>query len=147
MEETATKSAEASKSEDKASSAADPPKSPRKRGSGESFPDKLHRLLEYCETEGLMDVACFCVHGRAFAIHKPRRFVAEVMPHFFKQSKISSFQRQLNLYGFTRIFDGPDNGGYYHEKFLKGQPELSANLKPCKVKGDGPRKKQSQAPK
>ena len=58
-------------------------------------------------------------HGRCFVVHKPKEFVVEVMPTYFHQSKLTSFQRQLNLYGFTRITRGPDRGGYYHELFLR----------------------------
>jgi hypothetical protein len=40
-----------------------------------------------------------------------------------------SFQRQLNLYGFRRITDGRDKGGYFHDFFLKGQRKLCNNIK------------------
>lgn len=39
------------------------------------------------------------------------------------------------LSGFRRISQGPDNGGYYHELFLKGRPGLVVNMKRTKVKG------------
>lgn len=100
-----------------------------------SFPEKLHRMLEAVEREGNSDVVSFFSHGRAFAIHKPRRFVLEIMARFFRQTRLTSFQRQLNLYGFRRISQGPDNGGYYHELFLKGRPGLCVNMKRTKVKG------------
>ena len=44
------------------------------------FPQKLHEMLEVSTMEGLSDVVSFFPHGRAFGIHKPRRFVQEVMP-------------------------------------------------------------------
>ena len=34
---------------------------------------------------------------------------------------------------------GPDNGGYYHELFLKGRPGLCVNMKRTRVKGNGKR--------
>ena len=93
------------------------------------FPEKLHRMLREVEQEGKSDVIGFFAHGRAFAVHDPDRFIAEVMPKYFKQSRLSSFQRQLNLYGFTRITSGPDAGGYYHELFLKGRPNLVIHMR------------------
>ena len=59
---------------------------------------------------------------------------------YFESSKFSSFQRQLNLYGFSRLSLGEDRGGYYHEYFLRGRPDLLTNLKRLRVKGSGVRK-------
>lgn len=78
----------------------DPPPDTRPRNRGgvaEPFPLKLHNMLETCEREGLGDVVSFFSHGRAFAIHKPRKFQDTVMTRFFKQTRLTSFQRQLNL--------------------------------------------------
>jgi len=55
-------------------------------------------------------------HGRAFHVHLPEKFVVDVMPKYFRHTRLSSFQRQLSLYGFTRLArKGPDRGAYYHE--------------------------------
>ncbi len=99
------------------------------------FPEKLHQMLQYAEKNDLTEIVSFFTHGRAFAIHKPVQFVADIMPKFFKQSRFTSFQRQVNLYGFQRLSQGPDSGGYYHELFLKGRPGLCINMKRTKVKG------------
>ncbi|KAL3937313.1 MAG: hypothetical protein SGBAC_007565 [Bacillariaceae sp.] len=101
----------------------------------EVFPVKLHRMLRQTEFEGKADIVSFCTHGRAFNIHKPKRFEAEVMNKFFRQSRVQSFQRQLNLYGFKRISRGPDTGGYYHELFLRGRPGLCVNMQRTRIKG------------
>jgi hypothetical protein len=99
------------------------------------FPEKLHKMLEYAEKNGLTEIVSFFPHGRAFAIHKPVLFTSDIMPKFFKQSRYTSFQRQVNLYGFRRISQGPDTGGYFHQAFLRGRPGLCINMKRTKVKG------------
>ena len=71
------------------------PDTRRNRGGvTEPFPEKLHRMLEQTERDGLSDVVSFFSHGRAFAIHKPKRFQTEIMPIYFKQTRLTSFQRQ-----------------------------------------------------
>jgi HSF-type DNA-binding len=54
---------------------------------------------------------------------------------YFQQSKLTSFQRQLNLYGFNRLTQGRDRGGYYHEYFLRGRPCLSKHMSRIRIKG------------
>jgi len=103
-------------------------KSP-KIANNDSFPHKLYRMLEEAEKDGMDDIACFSPHGKAFLIHKPREFLSDLMPKYFSTNRMSSFQRQLNLYGFRRVKGGADKGGYYHSFFLKGQPELCEKIK------------------
>ena len=98
-------------------------------GVSEPFPEKLQRMLREAEDSGMTDVVSFFSHGRAFGVHDIDRFTAEIMPKYFKQSKWNSFARQLNLYGFQRISTGPDSGGYYHELFLKGRPNLCLHMR------------------
>ena len=72
------------------------------------FPVKLHDMLQQIENDGLAHVVSWQPHGRCFTVHKPKEFVNHVMPHYFKQTKMASFQRQLNLYGFNRLTGGLD---------------------------------------
>merc|ERR1711862_479338 len=82
-------------------------------------------------------IISFFSHGRAFGIHKPKQFETYIMPKYFKHTRFTSFQRQLNLYGFHRITKAgsPDNGGYFHEMFLRGRLGLIVNMRRTKVKG------------
>ena len=90
----------------------------------ESFPEKLHRLLREVELEGLSDIISFTSDGRAFQIHKPKQFFDKIVPRYFNQSHLSSFKRQLNLYGFEALSSGPLKGAYFHQDFQKMRPEL-----------------------
>jgi hypothetical protein len=114
-------------------------------GVTEPFPEKLHRMLREIDEEGDDDIVSFYLHGRAFGIHDQDRFVKEIMPKYFKQTRLSSFQRQLNLYGFTRIGNGPDAGGYFHELFLKRRPTLCSYMRRVGVpRGEEYRRKQKE---
>ena len=104
----------------------------------DTFPFKLHRMLEHAEKSNLDDVISFTPDGRLFAIHKPREFVASIMPKYFTTSRMSSFQRQLNLYGFRRITEGRDKGAYFHKFFLKGRRGLCKKVKRKKTSSKAP---------
>lgn len=101
----------------------------------EPFPEKLHRLLVEVEAAGRSDVISFVANGRAFAIHKPDKFFKEIVPLYFRQSRLSSFKRQLNLYGFELINSGPARGGYFHESFVKDRPELCRQMRRVAIRG------------
>jgi len=106
------------------------------------FPWKLHIMLDaMSKIEGdNKAIVCWQPHGKAFMVHKPKDFVAEVMPHFFNQTKYASFQRQLNLYGFSRLTHGPDKGSYFHRCFIRGRRHLCKGMVRQKIKGTKVRK-------
>lgn len=58
------------------------------------FPVKLHALLCSGKYE---DIISWQPTGRSFIIYSPKEFVKSVMPKYFRQTKLRSFQRQLNL--------------------------------------------------
>jgi hypothetical protein len=101
----------------------------------QSFPMKLHSLLERVEVEGLSHIISWQPHGRCFCIHQTKEFAERVLPTHLRQGKLTSFQRQLNLYGFARLTRGKDAGGYYHELFLRGKGNLTKRMKRTKIKG------------
>ena len=85
------------------------------------FPAKLHRLLEENQHERIIS---WQPHGLCFIVRERDEFVKDVMPRYFSQSKMPSFLRQLNLYGFRRLETGLDKGGYYHRLFMRGNSQL-----------------------
>lgn len=64
---------------------------------------------------------------------------------FFSQTKYTSFQRQLNMYGFTRLVHAPDKGAYYSLCFLRGHPALVRHMVRHKIKGTKVRKSPVEA--
>lgn len=105
------------------------------------FPEKLHNMLEHIaqnEPE-LSSIISWQPHGRCFLVKDAKAFGANVLPRFFEQKKYASFQRQLNLYGFSRLTKGADRGSYYHELFLRSKKILCRGIQRMKVKGTGSR--------
>ena len=101
-------------------------------------------MLQEVQESGKADMISFFPHGRAFAVRDPDRFVSEVIPKHFRQSRLSSFHQQLNRYGFIRISLGPDAGGYYHKLFLKDRSNLCLHMRRAGLpKGDGRRKQRA----
>ncbi|CAJ1948775.1 unnamed protein product [Cylindrotheca closterium] len=102
--------------------------SPMQSSNSFQFPWKLYDMLEQAEQDGLHDIVAWqgdgATYGTSFRVFKPQVFVEKLMPRYFKQTKYKSFQRQLNLYGYTRINEGPGKGGYKHKHFLRGNKDL-----------------------
>ena len=110
------------------------------------FPMLLHKVLDEVDQEDLSSILSWQPHGRSFLLHKPKKFEQLLMPQYFTQcSKLPSFQRQLNIYGFKQITQGLDRGGYYHEYFLRGWSDLSVFLQRKRIRGTKRRARSSPA--
>jgi hypothetical protein len=110
-------------------------KSIAKGGVSTPFPWKLHEMLDSMAKKQDDSIVCWQPHGRAFMVHDPKGFVTRIMPDYFNQTKYASFQRQLNLYGFSRLSHGRDKGAYYHQCFVRAQRGLCRNMIRQKIKG------------
>jgi hypothetical protein len=102
-------------------------------GRVEPFPEKLHRLLFEVEAIGRSAVISF-IADDIFRIHDPVAFFRDVVPQYFRQSKLTSFKRQLKLYGFELISYGPYKGGYRHNMFSKKSAEKCREMRRVAIK-------------
>jgi len=89
------------------------------------FPMKLYELVD----AGPPDIVSWSESGSSFLVNNSEKFCSEVLPRHFRHSKMTSFQRQLNLYGFHRISKGADAGRYQHALFMRGRPDLVSQIK------------------
>eukprot|EP00523_Entomoneis_sp_CCMP467_P000745 CAMPEP_0168747782 /NCGR_PEP_ID=MMETSP0724-20121128/15835_1 /TAXON_ID=265536 /ORGANISM="Amphiprora sp., Strain CCMP467" /LENGTH=246 /DNA_ID=CAMNT_0008795585 /DNA_START=45 /DNA_END=785 /DNA_ORIENTATION=+ len=110
-----------------------------KRGVPQQFPRRLYEMLEtetkLAEKEQADGtppsnrVIMWSDSGKAFRIFDIAEFAATVLPKYFRTKKFSSFQRNLNLYGFAKVRRGPETDMYAHPSFLRHDPEGLLNLR------------------
>jgi hypothetical protein len=123
-----------------------------KRGVPQQFPRRLYEMLHsetprHLDQPNLSTVIGWSDSGTAFRIYDAAEFAASVLPQYFRTKKFSSFQvsrrdgkisfccnesaltcllfmlqRNLNLYGFTKVRRGPDTDMYAHPSFLRDRP-------------------------
>lgn len=75
--------------------------------------------------------------GRSFCICDADAF-RKILPLHFKHDKVSSFVRQLNMYGMKKI-GAPRNREFFHELFQRGRDDLL-----CKIERKGQRESKQQ---
>ncbi|XP_030065642.1 heat shock factor protein 3 [Microcaecilia unicolor] len=100
-----------------------------------AFLTKLWTLVEDPSND---DVICWSWNGQNFSILDEQRFAKEIIPKYFKHNNISSFIRQLNMYGFRKVVSlengliKPEKGSaleFQHPFFKQGKAELLENIK------------------
>lgn len=118
----------------------------------------LTQLYTMLEENKHSDCIVWSEDGRHFTVSDPSALETKVLPSYFKSSKFSSFQRQLNYFGFRK--EKRRGYMYTHDLFIRGQRELlvdiqrkpnTGNLKKRKVtalqKQNGPRGSSSSSTK
>ena len=101
-------------------------------------------MLEAAEADGHGSIVSWLPDQTSFKVHNQAAFVNNILPRYFNQTKYRSFQRQLNVWGYERISDGPGKGGYKHKHFVRNNPSLCHNMKRERTKGT--KKRQSVKP-
>lgn len=99
------------------------------------FPVKLYDLLEDAETdESIKAIISWHPNGNEFKVHNKETFETLIQPQYFRQSKHSSFRRQLNLWKFKR-----SPGGYYsYPTFQRGDRDACHEMKRVRTKSSKP---------
>jgi hypothetical protein len=93
----------------------------RQGGITNIFPIKLFSMLKDIElNESCSDIVKWSENGNAFIIVKPKEFTKFLLPIYFRTAKLSSFQRQLNAYGFTKfnLYACQDDFHVYYHRFF-----------------------------
>lgn len=100
------------------------------------FPKKLYSMLADIDGRRMgLDVISWTNEGDAFVIYNPTELAKVLLPRYFQTDKFSSFQRQLNAYGFKRTYlyrlkqtntcaSKNDLHVYKHDVFHRNHPEL-----------------------
>ncbi len=102
------------------------------------FPSRLNDMLGEAERKGFENAVSWQPCGRAFRVHDTKFFAESIMPRYFNQTQYKSFQRQLNIYGFRRVTDaGSSKGGYTHDVFILGKPDICRFMLRTKFKTKG----------
>ncbi|XP_077098419.1 heat shock factor protein isoform X2 [Siphateles boraxobius] len=99
-----------------------------------SVPAFVSKLWALVEAESTNELICWSQDGCSFLVQDEQRFCREVLPLYFKHSNMTSFVRQLNMYGFHKVVhvgvglpkaDGQVNCvEFQHEGFQRAQPHL-----------------------
>ncbi|KAJ0403125.1 hypothetical protein P43SY_009555 [Pythium insidiosum] len=99
----------------------------RKRNVGvPKFLRFLFQMLEYEDRS----VICWSHKGTAFQIREPEELARSILPKYFKHNKVSSFQRQLNYFGFKKWTKTQTNiCTFSHPFFIRGEKEKMRLIK------------------
>ncbi|ODN79253.1 hypothetical protein L202_03268 [Cryptococcus amylolentus CBS 6039] len=75
---------------------------------GQRQPNFLQKLYAFLalSPHPCPEVIYWASDSRQLVIAHPDRLAKEVLPKLFKHDKLASFGRQLNIYGFSRLFPG-----------------------------------------
>ncbi|XP_072482846.1 heat shock factor protein 3-like isoform X1 [Notamacropus eugenii] len=107
-------------------------------GASTVLPGFLAKLWALVDDSSTDDVIGWSRNGQSFCILDGQKFSKELLPKYFKHNNLSSFVRQLNMYGFRKVV-AVESGMVVPEKntviefqhvfFKQGEENLLENIK------------------
>lgn len=104
------------------------------RSARQVVPPFLQKLYEIVNDPNNDELIRWSENGDSFFVLNHERFAREVLGHWFKHQKFTSFVRQLNMYGFHKIpqlqqgvlrnESDSEPWHFEHPHFRRGQPDL-----------------------
>ncbi|KAL4575648.1 hypothetical protein LXL04_022499 [Taraxacum kok-saghyz] len=92
------------------------------------FLSKCYEMVDDPSTDALIS---WSPTNDSFIVWNEADFTSELLPKYFKHSNYSSFQRQLNIYGFRKT--DTDRWEFANDGFIKGQMQLLNSISRKKV--------------
>jgi len=94
------------------------------------FLKKTWNLINTCDPR----IASWSEDGLTFVVLDVDAFARNKIPQFFRHRNMSSFIRQLNSYGFSKVRDDPNDekmgwSRFKHEYFIRGRADLLKNIR------------------
>lgn len=113
-----------------------------------TFPLRLHMMLKGVEENGQTEYISWNEHGKSFSIFR-KEAMADILPQYFpNQTKMTSFRRQLQYYGFTRLNGiAPLTPVYSHPSFVRNRPSLCLTMVNTRVPKSKYRKEKKEGEK
>lgn len=93
----------------------------------DSLPGFIVKLYEMFHSKQYQKYCGWSDDGGTILIYNLNEFTNSVIPKFLKTNKFPSFQRQLNMYQFSRV-QGSFEAEFRHPFFLKGRRDLLHNI-------------------
>ncbi|KAL7419400.1 hypothetical protein Q5752_006238 [Cryptotrichosporon argae] len=101
-------------------------------------PNFLQKLYDFINLDPhpCPEIIYWATDSRQLVIAQPDRLAKEVLPRLFKHDKLASFGRQLNIYGFSRLFPGrqfKDADGNISDASVWAHPSLHRLSTPAEI--------------
>ena len=94
-----------------------------------SVPSFLLKTYEIVWDPSLNGIVKWNDTGDAFIILKTHEFWEEILPTYFKHKNLSSFVRQLNMYGFHKTKQKNNEHCFVHRNFKRDNKGLLLEMK------------------